>query len=929
MATIIDNDGAVLVDDEGRELLTHPVELYVSADGSSSATGASGDALDTIASAASMLRSTQLDAPATVYLDGDFRVTAATALTEADSGTTDYPITYQGRNCTINGSTVVSGTWQTHSGEIKYIDLPGQAAFNSLIVGGTLATRARTPNAGTYYEMQPYDVGEGTVTDYFWANPADLPTIGAGETIHVCAYVGFLFSRSYISTIEVAGTPRQVNTTGGPTHGYNYRADYGRYFLEGSLSFLDEAGEWYWDDANERLYYWPRAGEVLGTSVVEIPQTTSLLTLTGSTNSLSPANSGCTVSLRFRTSYSSGDATWRKVLFSNNTAGTAGIRIALDKSVAATGVPFLQAANATYTATASADLTDGQWHHLCCVNNAGTWTIYVDDASVGSSALGVVELGDEAPWIGARSDAAGTFFEGDIADVIVLDRICDATEVAALGDLDYTGLEADFIFHAPLHTDFGDATGNLGEKASEIRYLDNSTVVSREPVLNTTYATFDGVDDSVSWVDQPFERVEHVHFRDITFENADWELLAGGHWDWESGYNDAESIAISVNRARDVTFTGCTVRNVGSVGLAIERSIDCEVFNCDIHDTGGTGLVCVGAPSIVADSMASGNRLERCRIHDTGRVARGGCGAYFEHAKSCTITHNTVYNAPYCGIRCYSTLNSLETGAGSNTITWNRIHDVMQELMDGGGIMVSGRQVWTVISHNYVYDVLETSLHTTESDEFRGLYMDEGSNGITVHHNIFANCHQSYLFHQANDCVVYNNVFADSEVGGLWMLLGTKYLDDGQSTTYPVDMHVYNNVYVNSGGARMYHLYIASAAYLTSMGNPFASTHDNFFGEDEFLEQVNVTSTTRAVSFLQSTYTLETDSIVGAVTLGSDWMPPLDSTAYNTGFERFSLAGVGAEGVSTGGSVTQGPGRSAVASTVISPVSFHPALLGA
>ncbi|HVW59367.1 MAG TPA: right-handed parallel beta-helix repeat-containing protein [Puia sp.] len=53
------------------------------------------------------------------------------------------------------------------------------------------------------------------------------------------------------------------------------------YYLSNSLSLLDSPGEWYEDIGTGKIYYWPRPGEDLKTSVVTVPALTQLVQIIG------------------------------------------------------------------------------------------------------------------------------------------------------------------------------------------------------------------------------------------------------------------------------------------------------------------------------------------------------------------------------------------------------------------------------------------------------------------------------------------------------------------------------------------------------------------------------------------------------------------------------------------------------------------------
>ena len=58
-------------------------------------------------------------------------------------------------------------------------------------------------------------------------------------------------------------------------------------------------------------------------------------------------------------------------------------------------------------------------------------------------------------------------------------------------------------------------------------------------------------------------------------------------------------------------------------------------------------------------------------------------------------------------------------------------------MSDGGGIYTLSRQPGTLISENYVHDITRTSVQG--GFNMSGIYLDEGSNFITVRDNVLVN----------------------------------------------------------------------------------------------------------------------------------------------------------------------------------------------
>ncbi|MEI8012659.1 MAG: dockerin type I domain-containing protein, partial [Candidatus Omnitrophota bacterium] len=80
-----------------------------------------------------------------------------------------------------------------------------------------------------------------------------------------------------------ADAPRILTTLRAAFHGYDwdYTSGTGRYYVENVLEALDSAGEWYLDQVDNKLYYWPLPGEDLATAAIEAPVLSTYLSITG------------------------------------------------------------------------------------------------------------------------------------------------------------------------------------------------------------------------------------------------------------------------------------------------------------------------------------------------------------------------------------------------------------------------------------------------------------------------------------------------------------------------------------------------------------------------------------------------------------------------------------------------------------------------
>ncbi|MBN6042229.1 ricin-type beta-trefoil lectin domain protein [Amycolatopsis sp. 195334CR] len=138
------------------------------------------------------------------------------------------------------------------------------------------------------------------------------------------------------------------------------------------------------------------------------------------------------------------------------------------------------------------------------------------------------------------------------------------------------------------------------------------------------------------------------------------------------------------------------------------------------------------------------------RIHDLGLDYRGNVSVLTTYVTTTNVTHNEVYNLPYSGMSIgygwgsndaggsdhyanrglynYQPRYSTPTTASGNRLVGNYVHDVMQQMNDGGCVYTLAWNPGAEISGNHC---LRTNGHF-------GLYFDEGSKYYTATGNVFS-----------------------------------------------------------------------------------------------------------------------------------------------------------------------------------------------
>ena len=179
-----------------------------------------------------------------------------------------------------------------------------------------------------------------------------------------------------------------------------------------------------------------------------------------------------------------------------------------------------------------------------------------------------------------------------------------------------------------------------------------------------------------------------------------------------------------------------------------------------------TGIYLLGSNSVLRDSViaysaghgvavgGTDNRVENVVVHDVGYNAGNDAGINMRGTGH-VVTRNTVYNAGRSGIKIGY--------AKDFRLTYNLIHDVMQQATDGGGIYTYGTDArGGEIAYNVIYN--------SRSEGFGavGVYLDNFSSNYVVHHNVVWNAdHALKMNPTSRGNLVYNNTFAgvDTSVG--------------------------------------------------------------------------------------------------------------------------------------------------------------------
>ena len=259
--------------------------------------------------------------------------------------------------------------------------------------------------------------------------------------------------------------------------------------------------------------------------------------------------------------------------------------------------------------------------------------------------------------------------------------------------------------------------------------------------------------------------------------------------------------AVTASGVRRISFDGCTFEHTGNYAMRFDDGCTSNsVTGCTMRDLGAGG-VWMGAR---ANHVAAGeqlsrrviknlaprstafNRVENCLIREGGRFNPEGTGVAFTHISDSKVLHCEICDFFYTGVSVGWTWGFTGSVAQRNEIAFNRIYDLGKGVMsDMGGVYTLGTSFGTRVHHNVVHDVWACAYGGW------ALYTDEGSEGITMDHNLCWNTTDGgFHQHYGSGCVIRNNIFAWNRK------LGAVRMNRKVVQEIPCSLHFVNNIVV-------------------------------------------------------------------------------------------------------------------------------------
>ena len=310
--------------------------------------------------------------------------------------------------------------------------------------------------------------------------------------------------------------------------------------------------------------------------------------------------------------------------------------------------------------------------------------------------------------------------------------------------------------------EFLDSPGEwyLDESSNTLYYMprmgeDMTTAVVVAPMVETVVSV-----KGTSSTDQ----ATYLWFQGLTFAHATYMRPSQhGYLDAQAGqYNitaDADNnqtigrpgAGVTVTNANHIHFERNLFTQMAATGLdLISGTHDNAIIGNVFTDIGGSGIS-VGKftanetteyhiPYNPTDTneICTNDTVKDNYIHDVTTEIQGGCGIVGGYPRGIHIEHNEVAYVNYSGISVGYGWTGNANAMSNNVVQYNDVHHVTQILADGAAIYtLSNQGPASQIEYNYVHDFGQSKW--ADFCCVHGLYLDEGSTGFSVEHNLMSN----------------------------------------------------------------------------------------------------------------------------------------------------------------------------------------------
>ena len=208
---------------------------------------------------------------------------------------------------------------------------------------------------------------------------------------------------------------------------------------------------------------------------------------------------------------------------------------------------------------------------------------------------------------------------------------------------------------------------------------------------------------------------------------------------------NTRDLALRVSGGEGVVVADCTIRNIGSWAALIDGR-DHQVTRCHLYHLGEGGISFAGGDRRTL--TPGGLAVTDSHIHHYQRWVTNCRPAIYVRGVGNLVAHNHIHHAPG---------SAIFASGNDHIIEFNDVHDMVQEIHDGGAFYMG--YDWTqrghIIRYNYWHD-----LGTPDTNP-QAVYLDDFTSGVTVFGNVCYRAKRGVLVGGGRDNLVANNILVD------------------------------------------------------------------------------------------------------------------------------------------------------------------------
>jgi hypothetical protein len=207
----------------------------------------------------------------------------------------------------------------------------------------------------------------------------------------------------------------------------------------------------------------------------------------------------------------------------------------------------------------------------------------------------------------------------------------------------------------------------------------------------------------------------------VTVKNAQWI-----HFERNIFAQMAATGLDFLSGTRDDMIVGNVFTDIGGTGVTLGKFAADETVDCHIPYN-PTDQNEISTRDTVKDNY----------VYRTTTEIQGAIGIAAGYPRYIDIEHNEVSTLNYTGISVGFGWTKAVNAMTNNKINYNHVHDISLVLADGSAIYtLSNQGPASEMQYNYTHDYQQTQW---ADYQMPGLYLDEGTTGYTVAHNVQVN----------------------------------------------------------------------------------------------------------------------------------------------------------------------------------------------